>query len=196
MSRILGAALLAAAASFAVPALADDLKLLTVAGQGTVGATPDAVSINTGVVSSAGTARDALAQNSQTMTLVFAALKKLGVPDKSVRTTNLNLSPQYAPAPSGTIVFPGDRPITGYRVTNSVNVTLDDVRNAGAVLDALVAAGANQASGLSYIFKNDQGLLSEARDVAGRVQSGAAATAATWRGRTDSACQCDCELGD
>jgi uncharacterized protein YggE len=163
MSRILGAALLAAATGFSLPAFADDLRLLTVAGQGTVSATPDAVTINAGVVSSAKTAREALGQNSQTMTAVFAALKKLGVPDKAVRTTNLNLSPQYAPAPSGSIVFPGDRPITGYRVTNTVNVTLDDVRNAGAVLDALVAAGANQASGINYSVKNDQDLLTQAR---------------------------------
>lgn len=163
MSRILSAALLAGAACFSIPAFGDDLKLLTAGGQGTVSGVPDAVTINTGVVSSAKTARDALAANSQTMTAVFAALKKLGVADKAIRTTNLNLSPQYAPAPAGTLAFPNDRPIVGYRVTNTVNVTLDDVRNAGTVLDALVAAGANQASGMSYSFKNNQGLLTEAR---------------------------------
>jgi len=163
MSRILGAVLLAAATSFSLPAFADDLRLLTVAGQGTVSAIPDAVTIDTGVVSSAKTAREALGQNSQTMTAVFASLKKLGVPDKAVRTTNLNLSPQYAPAPAGTMTYPNDRPIIGYRVTNTVSVMLDDVRNAGAVLDALVAAGANQAGGISYSVKNNQDLLMQAR---------------------------------
>ena len=146
----------------AFPAAADP-AYLTVTGQGVVSATPDAVIINTGVVSSAQTAREALGANSQTMTALFASLKKLGVPDRSIRTVNLNLSPQYAPAPSGSIVLPFDRPVVGYRVTNTVNVTLDEPGRAGAVLDALVAAGANQAGGLSYIFKNNQGLLSQAR---------------------------------
>ena len=145
-----------------LPAAADP-AYLTVAGQGTVNATPDAVIINTGVISSAKTARDALSANSQTMSTLFATLKKLGVPDRSVRTTNLNLSPQYAPTPSGSMSLPYDRPVIGYRVVNNVNVTLDEAARAGAVLDALVAAGANQAGGLSYIFKNDQGLLSQAR---------------------------------
>ena len=154
------AALLLCAAT--LPAAADP-AYLTVAGQGTVNATPDAVIINTGVVSSAKTAREALSANSQTMMALFAALKKLSVPDRSVRTTNLNLSPQYAPAPPGSMALPFDRPVVGYRVTNTVNVTLDEPGRAGAVLDALVVAGANQAGGLSYIFKNDQGLLSQAR---------------------------------
>ncbi|HEY0266079.1 MAG TPA: SIMPL domain-containing protein [Rhizomicrobium sp.] len=154
--------LCAAAILFALPACADP-AYLTVTGQGSVSAAPNAVIINAGVVSSASTAHEALGQNSRTMTAVFDTLKKLGVPEKSIRTANLNLSPQYAPAAANTIAFPSDRPITGYRVNNTVSVTLDDPARAGAVLDALVAAGANQAGGLSYIFKNDQDLLSEAR---------------------------------
>lgn len=147
----------------ALPAAAAEPAYLTVAGQGTVNATPDTVILNTGVVSSAKTAREALNANSQTMTALFAVLKKLGVPDRSIRTTNLNLSPQYAPSPTGSMALPYDRPVIGYRVSNNVNVTLDEPERAGSVLDALVAAGANQAGGLSYIFKNDQGLLSQAR---------------------------------
>lgn len=148
--------------SLVLPAAADP-GLLTVAGQGTVSAVPDTVAINTGVISTAKTAREALAANSQTMTSLFDTLKKLGVPDKAVRTTNLNLSPQYASTVGNNFSLPQDRPVTGYRVTNNVNVTLDNPSRAGAVLDALVAAGANQAGGLSYTFHNDQGLLSQAR---------------------------------
>lgn len=144
------------------PAQADP-AYMTAAGQGTVNGVPDAVIINTGVLSSARTAREALAANSETMAHVFEALHKLGVSDASVRTTNLNLSPQYGATAPNMIVFPQDRPVTGYRVTNTVNVTLDDPRRAGVVLDALVGAGANEAGGLSYIFRNDQGLLSRAR---------------------------------
>lgn len=163
MRHALLAALLATA--IALPALADP-AYLTVAGQGEVSATPDQVIINAGVTSSAKTAREALAQNSQTMTSVFAALKKQGVAERAIRTANFNLSPQYAPAAQGMMAFPNDRPIIGYRVSNNVTVRLDDVSHAGTVLDALVAAGANQANGLSYVFKNDEGLLTNAREAA------------------------------
>ena len=146
----------------AVPAAAEP-GYLTVAGQGAVSAVPDAVTINTGVTSSARTAHEALSANSQAMTAVFDALKKLGVPERAIRTNNLNLSPQYAPAAGNNFSLPQDRPVIGYRVTNTVNVMLDDPRRAGVVLDALVSAGANQAGGLSYIFKNDTGLISQAR---------------------------------
>ncbi len=162
---------LIAAALLALPAAAQtmpssDQALLTVTAQGSVSATPDQVIINAGVVSSAKTAREALSQNSQTMTGVFDTLKKQGVPERAIRTANFNLSPQYAPAAQGMMAFPPDRPIIGYRVSNNVSVTLDDVRRAGAVLDALVAAGANQANGLSYVFKNNDGLLTQARESA------------------------------
>lgn len=70
--------------AIALPAWADP-GLLTVAGQGTVSAAPDTVNINAGVASSAKTAREALAANSQTMAAVFAALKKLGIADREVR---------------------------------------------------------------------------------------------------------------
>lgn len=155
-------AFFAALLATTVPALADP-GLLTVAGQGTVSAAPDQVNINAGVTSSAKTAREALAANSQTMAAVFAALKKLGIPDREVRTTSLNLSPQYAPAPANSMSLPFDRPVIGYRVNNNVTLTLDDPARAGAVLDTLLAAGANQSSGMSFTFRNDQGLLSEAR---------------------------------
>jgi uncharacterized protein YggE len=161
MRHALLAALLATTITI-MPACADP-GLLTVAGQGTVSAVPDSVNINAGVTSTAKTAREALAANSQTMTAVFAALKKLGLPDREVRTTNLNLSQQFASAPANSMSFPFDRPVIGYRVTNNVTLTLDDPARAGAVLDTLVAAGANQSSGMSFTFRNDQGLLSEAR---------------------------------
>jgi hypothetical protein len=165
MRHALLAALLATATPVALPAWADP-AYLTVTGQGEVSATPDQVIINAGVTSSAKTAREALAQNSQTMTSVFAALKKQGVSERAIRTANFNLSPQYAPAAQGMMAFPNDRPIIGYRVSNNVTVRLDDVSHAGTVLDALVAAGANQANGLSYVFKNNEGFLTSAREAA------------------------------
>ena len=128
------------------PALADP-GLLTVAGQATVSAAPDAVTINAGVTSSGKTAKEALDANSRAMSAVFAALKTLGIPDGNIRTTNLNLSPQYASIPPGSIGLLGDRPVVGYRAasaTISASSSRIPARPATA-LDALgTQAGANR----------------------------------------------------
>ncbi len=41
----------------------------------------------------------------------------------------------------------GRRELTGYRATNTVNVKFRDLKRTGAILDALVAEGANQING-------------------------------------------------
>ena len=145
-----------------LPALADP-AYITSTGQATISAPPDTVTINASVTNSARTAREALTQNSQTMTSVFAAMKALNIPDRDIRTTNLNLQPQYGPVTPGVAINLADRPITGYRATNSVSVTLEDVSRAGPALDALVAAGANQSGGINYTIRNSGPLLDRAR---------------------------------
>jgi len=142
-----------------LPALADP-ALITAVGQATVSAAPDTVTITAGVTNSGRTAREALGTNSQTMTAVFAAMKAMNIPDRDIRTTNLNLQPQYATGPAANFA---DRPVTGYRATNTVSVTIEDVTRAGAVLDALVTAGANQSGGISYAIRNSSKLLDQAR---------------------------------
>lgn len=164
----------------AAPAALADPAYLTVGGEGTVSAPPDAVTINAGVTSQGKTAKLALDANSRAMAQVFAAMKVQGIADRNIRTTNLNLEPEYAPLPPGDVQNFNDRPIIGYRVSNMVNVTIDDTAKAGAVLDALVQAGANQAGGVNYVLRNDKDALTQARaaavkDALARAQTYAAA---------------------
>lgn len=154
------ALLLAASAAAADPAY------LTVGGDATVSAPPDAVTINAGVTSQGKTAKAALDANSRAMGAVFAAMKAQGIADRDIRTTNLNLEPEYAPVPAGNVQNFNDRPIIGYRVSNNVNVTIEDTAKAGTVLDSLVQAGANQTGGVSYVLRNDKEALAEARAAA------------------------------
>lgn len=177
-----------------LPAMAEPATI-TAAGQGTVSAPPDTVTLNAGVTNSARTAREALAENSRIMTNVFAAMRALNIPERYIRTTNLNLQPQYAPAPANTMVNYADRPVIGYRANNNVSVTIDDVAKAGPALDALVAAGANQSGGISYSIRNSQKLLDQARsdavkDAMARAKIYAAAAGVTLgplRAITDTA---------
>ncbi|HEY4275983.1 MAG TPA: SIMPL domain-containing protein [Rhizomicrobium sp.] len=135
-------------------------RIITMAGHGEARAVPDTATISAGVNAQAPTAAAALAANTTRMQAVMAAFKKLGVPDKDVRTSNFSISQQYANSN-------GETPrVIGYQANNQVEVRLEDVNKVGTVLDALVTAGANQMNGLNFSIRNDTALLADARAAA------------------------------
>jgi uncharacterized protein YggE len=135
-------------------------RVITMSGHGEARATPDTAMLSAGVNAQAPTAAAALAANNSHMQAVIAALKKLGVPDKNIQTSNFSVSPQYA---NGN----GEAPrVTGYQANNQVEVRLEDVSKLGVTLDALVTAGANQMNGVSFSIRDDTELLAQARAAA------------------------------
>jgi len=182
--RILGLTGLVAAAALslfamAVPAAAADVaRTISVAGQGEVRGVPDQAELSAGVATLAGTADAALAENARKMTAVFDALKRLGVPERAIQTSNFSVQPQYAQNDGN-----GPERITGYQVSNQVDVTLDDTRKLGPTLDALVGAGANQINSVSFGISDAAALQTKAREAAiadarSRAQTYAAAAGA------------------
>jgi len=135
-------------------------RAITMGGHGEARAVPDTALLSAGVSAQAPTAAAALSANTARMPGVMAAMKKLGVPDKDVQTSNFSISPQYA---NGN----GQAPrVTGYQANNQVEVRLEDVSKLGVTLDALVTAGANQMNGVSFSIRNDTALLAQARAAA------------------------------
>lgn len=149
---------LAFVALLAPAALADSQRTITMTGHGEAKAQPDQVQITAGVTTQAPTAAAALAANTARMKTVFAALTRLGVPDKNIQTVNFSIGPQYNNA------HDGEAPtLTGYQVSNQVSVLLTDVGKLGGALDALVTAGANQMNGIGFSIRDPAPLLADAR---------------------------------
>jgi uncharacterized protein len=121
---------------------------LDLTGHGEAHAPPDMASIDLGVTITAPTAAGAMAENAAAMTKVIAALRAKGVADKDIATSTLGLAPQYA--------YPEGQPqqLTGYQAANHVTVTLTDLNQVGAVVDAAVGAGANEAGQISFGLKS------------------------------------------
>jgi uncharacterized protein YggE len=130
---------------------------LDIAATGEVTRAPDVATINAGVVTQSGSAAKAMADNAGRMTATIAALRKAGVADRDIRTASLRLSPQYR--------YQDNQPpvLTGYQASNQVTVRFRDVAKAGGILDALVAAGANQIDGPSFTVDKPEAALDEAR---------------------------------
>ena len=134
-------------------------RSLSMSGQGEVRAAPDTVTLSAGVTSEAPTAAAAaaLSANTARMQSVFAALKKIGVGDKDMQTVNFSVSPQMT---NGNNQPPQ---VTGYQVSNQLQLRLDDVAKLGPALDARVTAGANQMNGIDFAIKDSAPLLAQAR---------------------------------
>jgi uncharacterized protein len=133
------------------PAIAAGNTLLTVSADGRSTRTPDLAQFSAGVTTQGKTAGDALAANSADMNKVISALKKAGIADKDIQTSNLSINPVYGQptfGPNGQVIQ--EARIIGYQASNQVNIRQRDLKSFGKVLDALVAAGANQVNGPNY----------------------------------------------
>ena len=130
---------------------------LSITAEGSVKAEPDVAYLSGGVISEARTAQEALVENAADMAGVFAALKAAGIPEKDIQTSNFSLNPQYE--------YPknGQRILTGYQVSNQVTAKVTDMENVGAVIDAMVAEGGNNFSGVNFAVEDPTELQNEAR---------------------------------
>ena len=133
---------------------------LTITAEGRVDRAPDVAELSGGVVTQAPTAAAALAANATRMTSVIAAIRRAGIADRDIQTTGLNLQPQYK--------YGDNQPpvLTGYQVNNTVSLKVRKLTAAGTLVDALVAAGANQINGPTFRVDDAEGTLDAARRAA------------------------------
>lgn len=160
-SILLASAILSPAAAFAqaaAPVIAG--TRLDIVATGEVSAVPDIALIGAGVVTQATSASEAMAENARRAATTIAALRKAGIADRDIQTSAINLGPQYKYADNQPPV------ITGYQATSRINIRFREVRKAGAILDALVAAGANQIDGPNLTIDHPEALLDQAREQA------------------------------
>jgi uncharacterized protein len=119
---------------------------------------PDLATIGAGVTTEAPTATEALRQNSAEMQKVIARIKALGVAEKDIQTTGINLNARYDyDQATQRQVF------RGYQASNRVSVILRKIDDTGRVLDALVEAGANDLSGPNFTIDDDTAAKDAAR---------------------------------
>ncbi len=139
---------------------------LDISATGEATRVPDVAVISAGVVSRSATASAAIQDAATKMERVRAALKRAGIADRDIQTSTLNLNPEYR--------YPENQApqLTGYTASNEVTIRFRDLRNAGKILDALVAEGSNQISGPNLTIDNPDSALDEARTKA--VASGRA----------------------
>jgi len=124
---------------------ADATRTITVTGDGEVTATPDIAYLYLGVVADKPTTVEAQSANATAINNVIAAIKKEGIKDEDIKTTDYSINPRYdydKNTGAGTLV--------GYTVSNTLKVTVKDISKVGQILDTAVKSGVNISNSISF----------------------------------------------
>ncbi|ATW05249.1 SIMPL domain-containing protein [Sphingorhabdus sp. YGSMI21] len=124
-----------------------------------VDSAPDTAMFSTGVETRAKTATEALRQNSVQARAVMNRLKSLGIAEKDIQTTGINLRADYDYDQESR-----QNRFVGYVVSNQVSATVNDISKLGEILDAIVSSGATNLNGPSFSISDDSKLKDLARE--------------------------------
>ncbi|HEX8964977.1 MAG TPA: SIMPL domain-containing protein [Patescibacteria group bacterium] len=122
-------------------------NLFQAQGTGEVSAIPNTADISLGVTKTAASVTDAQNQTNTAVTNILNAIKALGIDAKDIKTTNYSVNPQYN-------YNAGSQTITGYSVTQNIEVKLSPIEKASKAIDVATANGANLVGGLTFTLDN------------------------------------------
>lgn len=128
---------------------------ITVTGAGQASLPPDVARISFTVQNTKVSVSDAQAATTKQANAAIDFVKKQGVADKDVKTLSYNISPQYSypnPCVGGALcpVYNGTPKITGYQVSETVQVTVRDLSTVGAFLSGLGQLEVQNISGPNF----------------------------------------------
>lgn len=116
---------------------------LTVSATGSIKVMPDVAYITVGVKTQNKDMKKAQQDNKAKMNQLFDAMKKQGLTEDDMRTTNYSAYPMYD-------YKNGKNTITGYEVTNMVEITIKDIDSVGEFLDIAADSGANTSYPIDF----------------------------------------------
>ena len=137
-------------------------RSITVIGQGEAAGPPDLATINAGVQTLAPTVVESSRENQAIIERIMQALGKEGVAAIDIQTADYSIWPEQQHDPRGS----GEITITGYRVNNTVRITVRDIDRLGKILAAVTNAGANAIHGIGFSVEDSAALEAEARTAA------------------------------
>lgn len=135
------------------------ISTIQVTGEGKANAAPNIASIEAGIVTQHADAAAAQNENNKKTNALVAAMKKIGVLDADLKTTNYSVYPQYD-------YINNRQELRGYQVAQTVQVKIRDLTKVSLVLKTAAENGSNQVSGLSFTVDDPANLRHEARDKA------------------------------
>jgi len=130
------------------PSYAEDNKTeqkIEVRGEAIIKVKPDVAFIDIGVETEDKNSKVAQDENKKLMNNVFNTLKELNIDEKDIQTKNYSIYPKHVYNDETR-----ESTVSGYRVNNSLKVTIRDIENIGDVIDAVSKEGANKIQSISF----------------------------------------------
>lgn len=142
--------------------------LFTAQGQGQVTAVPDSATLYVGVTQDSVNVTDAKDKTNSLVNKVISGVKALGISEKDIKTTDYSVIPNYG---SGKEIVPmmypirdGGSNITGYTVTQNLEIKIKQTEKVNNVIDSVTKNGANLVGGVNFTFSDE--MLEKLEDTA------------------------------
>ena len=139
-------------------------NLFSVSGTGKATGIPDTAQLSIGVTKTASTIADAQSQTNTAVNKIIKDLKQLGIDEKNIKTTDYSVNPKYD-------YNRGEQNITGYTVTQSLEVKITPIDVANKAVDVATSDGANLVGSINFTFndKTKKDLENKARTEAVKI---------------------------
>lgn len=144
----------------------EPINTISITETGEVFAKPDLAIVDLSVISESKNLDEALLDNTNKMNSIIDFVKSQGVQEKDMKTVNFSIYPVYDYIKEEISIYPyppGKRVLTGYEVTQQLEVKIRDLGKAGKIIGGATEAGANEVSNLQFTIENEDGLKKEAR---------------------------------
>lgn len=135
-------------------------RTLSVTGQGRLDVSPDTAVITLGVSELNASPSEAYSALNTSITKISEVVLAQGVKKEQIQTSLFNLNAEYNWTQDKGQVF------SGYRATNTLSITTQDLGQVASLIQVAVDAGANQLNGISFSVKESDKLLEQALDLA------------------------------
>ncbi|WP_188207485.1 SIMPL domain-containing protein [Alkalibacillus aidingensis] len=133
----------------------DEKRVMTVVGEGIVTVEPNVAEVRLGVVSQDESLTHAQSENSELINQVMVSIQGLGIPREKIQTVDYSIRPRYD-------YVDGVQQFRGYEVSHSLQVTIDEISQAGRVIDVAVQSGANRVWSVELVYRNQQNVYQSA----------------------------------
>lgn len=124
-------------------------------GESVISVSPDQVRITLGVKTENPSVSQAQAENTEAINKMISALIQMGIPQQAIQTIVYQIEPQYD-------YVDGKQVFRTYLITHLLQVELNQIAMAGAVIDEAVENGANSVSNVQFTMRDKTEAQNEA----------------------------------
>lgn len=139
---------------------------ISVSGKGEVFAVPDLATFTYGVTKESKDVKTAQGEATAIINKTIDFLKEKGVDEKDIKTTSYNINPKYEYTReicTGYYCPGGKSVLTGYEVSQTIEVKVRKTDDSGTLLAGLGGLGATNISSLAFSIDDEDGFLADAR---------------------------------